>query len=253
MCLVNFHIIKGSWCWKDALGILWSNISVQSGPPGVSYQGPCPDGFWLDLTASLGNLLLDFNLSHEESLKFQCGTIVSFPVAGYHWREPGSTCYAPLLQVFIRYLLKLYISSLNSPSSLRLPQWRDASVIPWSWWLFSGLSLVCPCLSCSEEPKLDSALQAWLHQCWRDGHDHFLQPAGTSLSNMALDMTCFPCHKGSSLAHVKLAVHQDSQVLFRKTAFQTCTGTQGSSFPGEWFCSSPFFFLFLSMTSHYIR
>lgn len=102
-----------------------------------------------DFIASLGDPLPVFNQFHRAFFKFQCATITSFPVAGHHWKEPGSTHYAPLLQVFIRYLLRLYISRLNSRSSLRLPHWRDASVISWSCWPLAGLSLVCPCISCS--------------------------------------------------------------------------------------------------------
>lgn len=207
----------------------WSQLSRTT-----AYNGFLTIAEGEDSTASLGNPLPVFNQSHRESLKFQCVTIASFPVAGHHWKGPGSTHYAPLLQVLVRYLLRLYISRLNSPSSLRFPHWRDASVTSWCWWPLAGVSLVCPCLSCSEGPKLDPALQGWFHQCSRDGQDHLLQPAGTSLSNMALDMTCLLCHNGSLPALVKVHAHQDSQVLFWKTC-QTWTGTSGSSSPCELF------------------
>ena len=69
-------------------------------------------------------------------------------------------------------------------------------------------------------PELDTAPQVWPHQCWVEGKDHLPRPAGYAFFNAAQDAIHLLCSKGTLLPHVQLVVHQDTQVLFCKAAFQ---------------------------------
>lgn len=50
--------------------------------------------------------------------------------------------------------------------------------------LHTRLSLVCPCLPCSREPKLETALQLWSHKGEIEGEDHSPEVAGCTLGNV---------------------------------------------------------------------
>jgi len=59
----------------------------------------------------------------REPPMFQFVAMASCPVAGHHWKEPGSVTFTPSLQVFIHIdeiPSSLLFSRLNSPSPLSL-------------------------------------------------------------------------------------------------------------------------------------
>jgi len=63
-------------------------------------------------------------------------------------------------------------------------------------------------------PHLDAVLQVRSHQHRAEGQDHY--PAGQT-SDAAQDTVGFLSCESTLLAHVQLAIYQNSQVLFNRT------------------------------------
>jgi len=66
-------------------------------------------------------------------------------------------------------------------------------------------------------PELDAVLQMWPHQGRVEGEDHL---PGHILFNTPQDTIGLLGHKGTLLAHDRLTVHQDTQVLLHRVPFQ---------------------------------
>lgn len=63
-----------SWGWKRPLKVIWTNPPAQTGPPRISWPGPCPSGLLntfsdREATTSLGDLL---------ALTVKCFLMLSF-------------------------------------------------------------------------------------------------------------------------------------------------------------------------------
>jgi len=97
-----------------------------------------------------------------EPLVFQFVPIVSCPVTGHHWVEPGSTIFAPSLQVCL-HMDEVHAPCLPEPSLLQAGQSQVSqpfltgdslqSLNRLGGPLQGGLSPVPPDLSCTGKPR----------------------------------------------------------------------------------------------------
>ncbi|KAK4826673.1 LOW QUALITY PROTEIN: hypothetical protein QYF61_010682 [Mycteria americana] len=72
----------------------------------------------------------------------------------------------------------------------------------------------------ARSPKLNTVFKVRPHQCHVEGDNHFLSPAGHTISDTSQDAIGLLGHLGTLLAHVHPAVNQHPQVLFCQAAFQ---------------------------------
>lgn len=127
---------------------------------------------------------------------------------------PGSTFFAPSLQVFIRSSLQAF-SKLSSSSFLNLSSYeRRCSALVL---LVVGLSPMG--LSCTEEPRIDTVLQMWPHLCWKEGKDHLTEPSDNIFPKGAQDPISPLGCKGTLFAHAQHGVHWDLLVFFWQFCF----------------------------------
>ncbi|PKU47104.1 hypothetical protein llap_2599 [Limosa lapponica baueri] len=68
-------------------------------------------------------------------------------------------------------------------------------------------------------PKLNTVFEMWPQQCPVRGDNHFLSPAGHTISDTGRDAVGLLGHL-STLAHIQPAVDQHPQVLFHQASFQ---------------------------------
>ncbi|KAK4812225.1 hypothetical protein QYF61_011247 [Mycteria americana] len=68
--------------------------------------------------------------------------------------------------------------------------------------------------------KLNTVFEVQPHQCRVQGENHFLSPAGHTISDTSQDAIGLLGHLGTLLAHIQPAINQRSQVLFHQAAFQ---------------------------------
>ncbi|KAK4823743.1 hypothetical protein QYF61_006012 [Mycteria americana] len=69
-------------------------------------------------------------------------------------------------------------------------------------------------------PKLNTVFEVRPHQCRVQGHDHFSGPASHTISDISQDAIGILGHLGTLLAHIQVAVNQNTQVLLCWAAFQ---------------------------------
>lgn len=93
---------------------------------------------------------------------------------------PFSSCrlhYDPLLSISSQ--------GWTSPAPTASPPALCAPA-PWpSWWPSTGLAPVCPCLSCTQEPKAGLCSWRQAHKGQIGGKNHFPQAAGYTLAEIA--------------------------------------------------------------------
>ena len=127
--------------------------------------------------------------------EFQFVFTASGPVTGYHWKEPGSIFFTSFLQVFV------YIDKTFPPLGFSL--------------FYVHISLVL------KNPEVDGCITPGVASpVLSVGKDHLPRASGSTPPNAAQDTTGCLCGKYALLAHVRLAIHQNLQVLFYQPAFQ---------------------------------
>ena len=84
----------------------------------------------------------------------------------------------------------------------------------------AGPSPAVPCLSWTGEPRTGHSTPDVASPGQSRGEDHLPWPAGHAPPNAPQDPTGLLGHQGTLLAHGQLAVHQNSQVLLHRAAFQ---------------------------------
>ena len=167
--------------------------------------------------------------------------IASGPVTGHHWKEPGSILFAPSLEIFI-YIGKIPLCLLFS----RLKQSQlSQSFLMWellqSFHHLGGPSQDSPqCVQASlvlGSPALDTVIQVWPHQCWREGKDHLPWSGGSSLFNAAQDFAFFAGACSTSCPPRSPGCFFTSH--FPAGQPPACAGAWGCSPPGAGLCTSP--------------
>ena len=99
---------------------------------------------------------------------FQFVPIASGPVAGHHWKEPGSISFAPSLQVFID-IEKIPLSLLQAEQFQLSQPFFIGEVLQHLHHLCGPLLDSLQSVHVSvvlRSPELDTALQVWPHQRW---------------------------------------------------------------------------------------
>lgn len=103
-----------------------------------------------------------FPWAQREPPVFLAVCIVSGSVTSNHWKEPGSTLFAPSLQVFISIdeILSLLLYRTKGHSSLSLSSDERCSSPLSSFvvlsWTLSRMLQSSPCLSCTGKPRPSS-------------------------------------------------------------------------------------------------
>lgn len=113
---------------------------------------------------------------------------------GTHWKEPGSI-FAPSLPIFMginKIPLQLSFSRQTSPSS-----GRDAPDLFSSLWPFAGLSPLCPCVSCTEEPRTGNRTSGVVLEVLSRGKDH-LPHLIIHLMQLRIPLAAFAAKSSSS-------------------------------------------------------
>ena len=143
---------------------------------------------------------------------------------------------------------------MKSPLSLQTEQSQLLQLLPIRPVLQTPHQLCCPSLNMlqglnvflvAKDPKLDTVLEVWPHQCSVQRNNYFPAPAGNTVSDASQDAICLLGHLGTLLAHVQLSIDQYPQVCFLHTVLQplclkpcsvawSCCGQSAGL--GTWFC-----------------